>query len=335
MVAVYLALALALLLNAASVHEAVARMAPGPVRGAALAVVVPIHDLSSALYLDQPNLALRWWLGRELPDRAAATAPVAADPPVPAPPPPPAAIDHGAQGVSGYGPLAPPPPPSPRRISADDPLVLLVVGDSLLSHVGPALRRELEGTGLARVTVDWRHSTGMVRPDYFDWTEHLRTVLALDAPDAVLLMLGANDNQGFDVRGQVYDQRTDAWKAEYERRVSVMMEAVTSHRVRLCWVGLPVMRAPKIDTNAGLINAAIQRQAAAHPRVSYHPSRSLFLDDRGGYASYLLDREGVRYRARRNDGIHFTVEASEVLARRLAADLVREWDLAASPTGDR
>ena len=74
---------------------------------------------------------------------------------------------------------------------------------------------------------------------------------------------------------------------------------------------------------------------AARPRVSYHPSRFLFLDPAGRYASYLLDHDGLRYRARRNDGIHFTVEASEVLARRLAADLAREWGLATPQTGVR
>ena len=80
--------------------------------------------------------------------------------------------------------------------TAADPAQVLVVGDSDAGTFGPYLKELLDDTGVAATTVDYKVSSGLSRPDFFDWPAHLRQTLPTVDPDIVVVTFGGNDAQG-------------------------------------------------------------------------------------------------------------------------------------------
>ena len=96
-------------------------------------------------------------------------------------------------------------PPGPP--SAADPARVLVVGDSDAGTFGPYLEELLDDTGVAETTVDYKVSSGLARPDFFDWPAHLRPELPAVDPDIVVVTFGGNDAQGLAAGRRLVPQR--------------------------------------------------------------------------------------------------------------------------------
>ena len=111
-------------------------------------------------------------------------------------------------------PRTPPHPPGRHRV--DDrphpdrrdfrsrpkaqPLKLLVLGDSLAGDFGQTLYEEAEKTGVIKPAgpVDYHISTGLTRPDMFDWPGELQSEIAKYHPSTIVIALGLNDGQQTD-----------------------------------------------------------------------------------------------------------------------------------------
>src|SRR5690606_10267593 len=71
----------------------------------------------------------------------------------------------------------------PRTPTAEAPLRVYVGGDSQVAFLGPSLARRAEARAPGLVTVvetDYRNSTGLARPDVFDWPLHVAVDVAGD-----------------------------------------------------------------------------------------------------------------------------------------------------------
>ncbi|MDY6852230.1 MAG: hypothetical protein SV487_09200, partial [Thermodesulfobacteriota bacterium] len=91
-----------------------------------------------------------------------------------------------------------PEPPEPIEIKAKKlrPKKVLVVGDSMiLEGLGVALQREFKKNGGLEVIRKGRYSSGLSRPDYFDWTPYLQELTTQYKPDLLIISLGATDPQ--------------------------------------------------------------------------------------------------------------------------------------------
>src|SRR5204862_49519 len=62
-----------------------------------------------------------------------------------------------------------PPTTAAGAPSADHPARVLVIGDSDAGTFGPYLKQVLDETGVVSTTVDYKVSSGLARPDFFDW----------------------------------------------------------------------------------------------------------------------------------------------------------------------
>ena len=63
--------------------------------------------------------------------------------------------------------------PTRRSPTAAAPLRVLIVGDSIGIDLGDALQPDLANTGVVSAALDGRVSTGLTRPDYFNWPAEL------------------------------------------------------------------------------------------------------------------------------------------------------------------
>ena len=118
-----------------------------------------------------------------------------------------------------------------------------VGGDSQAETLTASLARLAGGTDLIETTTHFRLSSGLTRPDFFDWPAFLfRESEAFDL-EVIVLMLGGNDSQAIQTaQGEVFQRLTDEWRDEYRGRVGDMMDLLDAPGRILVWVGQPVMR---------------------------------------------------------------------------------------------
>ena len=95
-----------------------------------------------------------------------------------------------------------------REPTFDHQLRVAVVGDSLAAGLGYFAERVLKPF-FVEVYKQGRISTGLARPDYFDWPAQMQRSWTGPTRTWSLVMLGENDNQGL-LNGTGRSSRTSA-----------------------------------------------------------------------------------------------------------------------------
>ena len=167
----------------------------------------------------------------------------------------------------------PPPKPAvaPLRVPTKAaPLKVLVAGDSMTEFLGPDLINQASAAGKATGNTVTKYGTGLVRPDFFDWSIFAQQLVNQQNPEAVVVMMGGNDGQGITLaNGQVLPDGTDAWAKEYRRRVEVVMRIFSGNgKRRVYWIPMPVPRSPKLAVDYHLMDLAVADAAAVVPGVT-------------------------------------------------------------------
>jgi hypothetical protein len=188
---------------------------------------------------------------------------------------------------------------------------LLVTGDSLAYYLG---RQVATARGTRPTAIESRPSTGMARPDYFDWTAHAREQVGSVQPGLVVVFLGANDCQPLRAGGTGAWTAVGSagWVAEYRRRAGDLMRAYAGAAQRpVFWVGLPIAREAATTACYRQLNGATAAAARAVNGVRWVDSWALYAV--GGQYSDTV--QGVA--ARQDDGIHLTFAGMRFLTRKL------------------
>ena len=203
--------------------------------------------------------------------------------------------------------------------SAANPVRILLIGDSLGLDLGGSLQNALASTGVVTATLDGKESTGLTRPDYYNWPAELQSDLGKVQPQVVVVMMGANDPQDYPGPPDIpFGNAT--WTAEYERRCVSFMQLATSQGAKLVWVSLPSMQDPGLNAKIATINT-LQKQAASQvPGVIYLDSSSVLASPTGGYSAFTTVG-GKVVNVRTPDGIHITPQGGDLLAQDVMASL--------------
>jgi lysophospholipase L1-like esterase len=204
--------------------------------------------------------------------------------------------------------------------AAGGDMTLLVTGDSLAMPLDTELARRYAGSGVA-VERDAHVGTGISKSDLVDWTELSARQARRYDPQAVVVLIGANEGFGLPkVGGGGEAQCCGAdWQAAFAARVA---EIVDSYRrdggTRVYWLTVPLPRDPARQEIAAAVNAAV---ADAAERAG-DGMRVIELDEwfapDGDYTD-AIDVDGRERIVRENDGIHLNGAGAAV-----AADAVQE-----------
>jgi hypothetical protein len=232
---------------------------------------------------------------------------------------------HGLHPVksptTGTASTAPPgsgPPPTAPDIthpSAAKPLRVLILGDSLGIDLGGPLQNDLANTGVVQATLDARESTGLTRPDYFNWPLRLQADLQAVQPQVVVIMIGANDPQDFPGPPDV-PFTSPQWNVMYADRVAEFMKLAQSGGAAVIWVGMPPMQNLSLSAKVSDVDAVDQQQAALRkPPVDFISSWTLLGTAQGTYAPFITNASGQVVNVRTPDGIHLTPAGGEVLSQ--------------------
>ncbi len=191
---------------------------------------------------------------------------------------------------------------------------IALVGDSLAEALSLGLEAD------PAVKAEWliRQKTvsasGLVRDDYHDWPKALAALIA-ENPDlaGLVVMLGLNDRQVIRSGDAVLEPLTDPWREAYRKRVDTLIQIAQAARVPLVWVGMPVVRAPKLSADLASLNDMIRNRVTAGGET-YVEIFDGFADQSGAFTTSGPDVIGDIVRLRGPDGIHFTPAGQRKLA---------------------
>ncbi|MBF0528185.1 MAG: DUF459 domain-containing protein [Deltaproteobacteria bacterium] len=197
------------------------------------------------------------------------------------------------------------------------PKTILIVGDSMIMEgFGVALQRAMKGfTGL-NVVREGRYSTGLTRPDYFDWTPYLKELIQKHQPDVLVISLGANDPQDIlDENRKRFFVASEGWNALYGTRARDLLKIPAEKGIVTFWVGLPIMGPAVYSTRIQNLNSVVQSACASNPLSFFVDTWLTLADASQKYTSYLRDATGKSIRIRASDNIHVTEAGGEIMVQ--------------------
>jgi hypothetical protein len=305
LVVVVVALAVAALLNSEAIVRAGEGMGNGPTRDAVLWLGRPLDDVAGAVGLHLPREGLDLAFGQE-PKTQAGTE-----------------LERGSTAILRRHAR---PARHYRQPTRADPLDVLVTGDSQAEFVGQRML-DVAPDGLLHVDVVARNGTGLTRPEFFNWEVNAKQEIANRRPDAVVMVMGANDGFNVVVDGSGYGPFTPEWETEYARRTAVVMRELGSRGRRpVYWAPPPTARDEEFNRIYRVQNFAVSRAAEAVPGARY-----VDFYDRVGNGRYrnVTRIDGREVVSRQPDGVHFTRDGALAPARLVVESMARDYPVLA------
>jgi peptidoglycan DL-endopeptidase LytF len=201
--------------------------------------------------------------------------------------------------------------------AAPAPHSVLLVGDSLSIGLGKQLerlfadRRDIDFARLGKV------SSGLARPDFFDWEKNLEYLAKAQRPDTVLIMIGANDNKSLtDEDGAAVYFEDASWDRLYAAKAARLLEICRNHNpdVRIFWVGAPIMGNQALSGDVKRINSILESLCDGESGCQWVDTWHSLADGQGAYAMYGKSESGDLAPLRVEDGVHVTAAGARILA---------------------
>ena len=214
-----------------------------------------------------------------------------------------------------------------------EPLRMLILGDSnIYESFGKELESDFSAAGY-QVKRRGKPTSGMARPDFFDWLTTGAELVDRYRPDVVLIMFGGNDGQRlepFPGSGgtRIKWKHEAAWKAEYTRRIRTLVRILGGHGARVFLLSPTNRRSQKAVEKMRRV-IACQRAAVGDLYFAtwvdtWTPSSGIdgrYLRRGSDPAARHHHWREVRYR--KGDGIHLTKAGAVDLREKIATELRR------------
>jgi hypothetical protein len=214
----------------------------------------------------------------------------------------------------------------PRSALADGATVLMIGSSMMGGGFGLYLGQDLEREFGCTIDRRAKASSGLARPDFYDWIKLGAKAREEAKPDVVVCMFGGNDGQGIFL-GRKHDPEwyrygEPGWIPEYRRRVNMFADAVAPDRERLFWLGMPQVSSEKLCSRVAEMNEVYEVEMSLRPNARFVSTWDA-LTVKGGYSDHIVI-DGTRTRVRSGDGVHVTPTGAHLLA-----DYVRPYISAA------
>jgi hypothetical protein len=205
-------------------------------------------------------------------------------------------------------------PPELRAPTAAAPLRVYIGGDSIVRDAGESFLRIAAEDPLLSTTMHYEIATGLTRPDFYDWPAALVADAEALGPEVMFIMFGGNDAQGIvGPDGTVHDTvDSPGWRAEYGRRVEIVMDSLRADGRLILWIGMPPVRSPGFQGRVDVLNEIYETAAEGRPWVRFVDLSTVLGDADGRYVERLPEVDGA---LRQSDGIHLARPGADHQAR--------------------
>ena len=233
---------------------------------------------------------------------------------------------QGSAAAALFAPIRVASAEEPAAEDAAEKAHILIVGDSMIAGgFGIVLERELRKEHGYSTVRRGKSSSGLARPDFFDWMEEAKRLVEEKQPDYSVVMFGGNDVQGLyhtkamrkDGAPKWLKWNDERWPKEYARRVNEFCDILSPDGQPIFWVGLPTMRPDYFRSKCETVNTIYRAEMAIRSDATYVDTWHVLADEDGNYADKICleppTEEGKRckkVRVRAGDGIHINATGS-------------------------
>ncbi|HYI99953.1 MAG TPA: hypothetical protein VEX36_09810 [Thermoleophilaceae bacterium] len=300
---VLIALLVAAVLNSEAMVRAGEGMKQGTTRDVVLAVAEPLDTVTGAVGLQLPREGFDRAFGQES-KTAAGTE-----------------LEQGSAAIL-RGRARREAKPVWRQPTPAQPLNVLVTGDSEADLVGLRMN-DLDSRGLIDIETVARNGTALTNPGFFNWELNAEQEISARDPEAVVMLIGANDGFNVEADGELHAPGTPEWETEFARRVAVVMRTLGSDGERpVYWVPPPTARDSDLDDIYRSQNRAVARAAEAVEGARYVDVYSTIND---GEYSDQVRIDGREVLGRQSDGIHFNRDGALIPAEMVLDAMAKDY----------
>ncbi len=225
--------------------------------------------------------------------------------------------------------------PLPMREDSSRQHSVLLLGDSLIAtSFGQHLESRLDSHPLIQCKRRAKTSSGLARPDFFDWMEEGQREVERHKPEVVVVILGGNDGQGLLERkgkGGV-SWGGPEWEPAYRQRVEDFLRVIAAPGRRVLWLALPPTGLPRFERKLELIRR-VQREVIAGREDTVHFDTGPLFTDASGKPLKEARVQGFRKpRAlKMDDGVHFTLAGGHYFANKVYPEVLDLLGLGEAP----
>lgn len=220
-------------------------------------------------------------------------------------------------------------------VAPQKPYRVLITGDSFVAVAGgfgDILEQKMIGYNDVVVQRLGKVSSGLSRPDYFDWDKEASAAINSFNPNVAVIMMGTNDAQSFEIvrdgKKSVLQYGSAQWDEEYSRRAEAFVQLFTGRGIALYWVGLPVMRDPVYATKIAHVSDLQKQAIERDPMAKFFSGQELMVPGNSNYQPFSSDEKGVMRATRNSDGVHMSYFGGTILVDKFTAKLGEDIQLA-------
>ena len=208
------------------------------------------------------------------------------------------------------------------RLVLDLPQTVLFAGDSIMEELGPALAQMLAGKKGLKLVQAGRSSTGLCRPDFYDWPKAMRSLMRAEQPRTVVICIGTNDDQTVSDAGVRHQFISPRWQQAYRHKVEEIINIVEEYGGASIWVSPPIMGPDALRPRVFAIREVI-RQACENRNVPFIDIWPTLADANGNFQYSLIAPGGKTVALRTRDGVHIAPAGNKILAKAVLPHLER------------
>lgn len=210
-------------------------------------------------------------------------------------------------------------PPGGRVPSPEDPLRVLLAGDSVMAGLAPAAQAALESDGAAQATYTLLPSLPRGGVDTAEWQVQLDTV----RPEVVVFLVGVWERT-------FVDFAAPGWQGPYsDTIVEPLLAQTAATGARVLWVGMPAVPRGDITAEFAALNEVYARLATASEdgALQYVDAPAAVAGPAGEHTQVVGRSDGSIARLRQIDGTHLCADGAILIAREVQGLVVDDWSL--------
>ena len=210
-----------------------------------------------------------------------------------------------------------------RRPTAEDPLRLMMAGDSLMADTALAIASTVQdgGRAVARLV----EAPSLPRDE--TTREQWRQRLARFDPELVVVLIGVWESMATGGPSR-YPLGSVEWEQTYRQRLlEPYVELLSSRGAKVLWIGMPPVPDARRQRGFTAMNRAVRHLAEESSALTFVPGDRILARPDGSYTALLPGPQGNPQRVRRVDNTHLCAWGAVRLARPTLHFVDRQWDI--------
>jgi hypothetical protein len=199
---------------------------------------------------------------------------------------------------------------------------MVAAGGGLGEMLEKELKKEFPN---AKILREGKVSSGLSRPDYFNWEARLGELIFKFQPSIAIFAFGLNDAQALTSNnGSIVVPYTKfgqkRWEEEYGERIKKMIEISLENNIFVFWIGLPIVRDTSLSNKLAFVNQIYDKEIRKFDNAVFIPIWCILCDN-GKYTDYLYDENSLRKLVRTSDGIHLQYFGGRIVSHVIVKEI--------------